>query len=416
MSFASVRAGRVQGTVQIPGSKSFTHRAYVLAAQSDRPCMVVNPLRAADPDATLACLHQLGASIESGDRHVAFRPAHLKAPSTALDVRNAGTGLRLLTSLAAKLATPVTLTGDASLRSRPNAPLLAALRSLGATITGDRDGRAPYTVRGPLRPGPVSLPGGISSQFASALLLVLPMLDGPSTLTLEAPIQSRPYLDITRRCLHDFGIDVDGDATIAIPGAQVPRCERFEVPADWSTAAFPLAAAAITKGKVTASGPRADDPQGDRAILQILASFGALVDAASNTVEGGDLVSPGTIDVAATPDLFPVLCAVAAVARGTTTFVGGAALRDKETDRIHAMATGLALMGIACHETPDGLVVTGGTPAGAEVDAHHDHRIHMAFYVLGLAATGETRILQPESVDISYPGFHADIVALRGAQ
>ncbi len=411
---ATVQPGQVNGTIRIPGSKSFTHRAYVLAAQSDRPCVIVNPLRAADPDATLACLHRLGAHIEMGERHITFHPAHLKAPPGALDCRNAGTGLRLLTALVAKLPAPVALTGDDSLRSRPNGPLLAALRSLGVTIEGDQDGRAPYTVRGPMHAGAASLPGGISSQFASALLLSLPTLDGPSTLRLGAPIHSQPYLDITRRCLTAFGIEINGTDDLAIPGNQVPRCERFDVPADWSTAAFPLAAAAITGGTVTARGPQADDPQGDRAILDHLAAFGAQVDAATNTVIGGPLRSPGKIDVSATPDLFPVLCAVAAVAKGTTTFVGGAALRDKETDRIHAMATGLAQMGIQCTEHPDGLTVTGGTPTGATVDAYHDHRIHMAFYVLGLAASGESHIQQPDSVAISYPGFHADIESLRG--
>ncbi len=414
MIAATVSPGRVAGTVHVPGSKSFTHRAYVLAAQSDRPCTIVNPLRAADPNATLASLHRMGANIELGDRHVTFRPAHLKAPSGPLDLKNAGTGLRLLTALAARLAAPVALTGDRSLCSRPNQPLLDALRGLGVRIDGDRDGRAPYTVRGPMHNGSVSLPGGVSSQFASSLLLSLPMVPGPSTLLLGTPVRSRPYLDITLRCMQAFGIRVEGDGPIAVPGGQVPRCERFEVPADWSTAAFPLAAAAVTGGKVTARGPRAEDPQGDKAILHFLASFGADVDAGSNTVAGGPLNAPGTLDIEATPDLFPILCAVAAIAEGTTTFVGGAALRDKETDRIHAMATGLTQMGIKCHETPDGLVVTGGTPVGAEVDAFHDHRIHMAFYVLGLAASGETRIRQPDCVDISYPGFHADMARLRG--
>ncbi len=415
IALISVTPGIVNGIVSVPGSKSFTHRTYVLAAQSDRPCTIVNPLRAADPDATLAALHHLGAQMEVGPRHVSFVPAALKAPATVLDLQTAGTGLRLVTALAARLAAPVALTGDASLRQRPNGPLLDALRALGAHVEA-RDGRAPYTVRGPIRPGHVTLPAAISSQYASALLLSLPMLEGPSRLILTRPVHSRPYLDITRQCMDAFALRTEGDDDLTIPGAQVPRCPRFEVPADWSTAAFPLAAAAITGGTVTAQGPRPDDLQGDRRILELLASFGAIVDAATNTVSGAPLTSPGTIDIAATPDLFPVLCAVAAVATGTTTFVGGAALRHKETDRIHAMAVGLGRMGIQCLETPDGLVIEGGKPQGAEVDAFDDHRIHMAFYVLGLAAAGETRITHPECVRISYPGFHDDMAALRGAQ
>lgn len=422
----TIHPGTVGGTVRVPGSKSVTHRAYVLAARSDRPVTVADPLRAADPDATLACLHRLGARVHLEQRAVRFDPATWQPPADPLDCRNAGTGLRLLTAQAAIERFPVVLTGDASLRTRPNGPLLDALRRLGAAVDGDRDGRCPYRVEGPMQAGDVRLPPKSSSQFASALLVSLPLLEGPSTVRLDAPVQSRPYLDVTLRTLSDFGVAVhDADASsegrlFSAAGGAVPRAGVVHVPADWSTAAFPLAAAAVTGGKIHVQGPRADDPQGDRAIATLLADFGADVRTGDDavTVEGGPLESPGTIDVAATPDLFPALCAVAACARGTTTFIGGDALRHKESDRIAAMAAGLDAMGIDVRERPDGLVVEGlgsSRPRGAQLASRGDHRIHMALAVLALAADGPSTIDEPGCVDVSYPSFHDALAGLQEA-
>jgi len=410
------------GTVRAPPSKSVTHRAYVLAAQSDVPCTVLRPLRAADPDATLACLHALGARVAPGAGEVAFTPAPPVPPREVLDCRNAGTALRLLLALAARLPFPVTLDGDASLRGRPNGRLLHALEALGAR-TESRDGRAPVTVRGPMGPGSVTLPGGSSSQYASALLLSLPMLDGPSEMRLEPPVASAPYLDVTHDVAAAFGVasaahDEDGARVTRIDGGRRPRAERYLVDGDWSAAAFPLVAAA-SGGPVTVRGLRADSPQGDRAILPLLRRFGLHVHVANDAVTArseGATESPGTVDVRDTPDLFPALAILAAVSRGTTTFTGGAALRRKETDRIAAMAEGLAALGVRAEERPDGLVVhgaRGGIQAG-RVRSHGDHRIHMAFAVAGLLAEGPVDVDDPACAAVSYPSFHADLARLGG--
>lgn len=411
-------AAVAEGTVRVPGSKSVTHRAFVLAAQSDRPCTVARPLRGADTDATLACLHALGARFTLDDDAVRFLPADLVPPTTPLDCRNAGTALRLLTAAAARQAFPVAFTGDASLRTRPNAPLHAALRGLGATVTGD--GTAPFTVQGPLHAGAVRLGPGVSSQYASALLLALPLLAGDSTLTLDAPVASAPYLDVTLAVVDAFHLRIDDLPTapgrrFAIHGGDVPRAAAFAVEGDWSTAAFPFAAAAVTQGRVTVQGLDPDSRQGDRAVLDHLRAFGCRVhEGAGITVEGGPLESPGVLDVAPTPDLFPALCVLAAVAKGTTTFTGGAALRSKESDRIHAMAQGLAGLGIRTEERPDGLVVHGGTPHGGSVHACDDHRVHMAFRILALAADADVHVDGAASAAVSYPAFHQDLAALTG--
>jgi 3-phosphoshikimate 1-carboxyvinyltransferase len=409
-----VRPGRIEGTVTAPPSKSLTHRAFLLAAQSATPCTVQVPLLADDTRATLSCLLALGARVHlDPDRPdaVQFLPAPLRPGAQALDCRNSGTTLRLLSATAARFGQPVTLAGDDSLRARPNGPLHDALRSLGATVDA-RDGKAPVTIRGPIRPGHVRLPAAGSSQFASALLLALPFLPGPSTLTLAPPVPSGPYLDLTLEVAGAFGVAIRRDGNqFEVPGGATASADSFRVEGDWSAAAFHVAAAAVTGGRATVQGLRADSRQGDRAILGLLRSFGATVRDA--TVEAGVLQSPGTLDVAATPDLFPVLAVVAACARGTTTFTGGDSLRHKESDRIAAMADGLRRLGADARETPDGLVVSGGTPLrGATLSSRGDHRIHMALCVAALAAEGPSTLDGPASAAVSYPGFHADLAAL----
>lgn len=401
--------------LRMPGSKSQTHRAYLLAAQSERPCTVTDPLRGADTDATLGCLHRLGHRFGIEERAVAFLPSNPAPPMESLDCRNAGTALRLLMGTVARHPFPSVLDGDASLRGRPNRPLIEALRTLGANVRGDDT--APLTVSGPISPGNVALPARTSSQFASSLLLSLPMLDGPSTLQLEPPVSSRPYIDLTLDVAAHFGlrIEPDGD-TFHIPGGDRPAADHVPIEGDWSTAAFPLVAAAITGTSVRLDGLRPDSRQGDRVILDHLSAFGCTVSSSEHVeVHGGPLESPGSIDVAATPDMFPALCILAANARGTTTFTGGHALRSKESDRIRAMAAGLAACGVTVQEHEDGLTVQGGRLSGGSVHAFDDHRIHMAFAVANLAADGNVEVDGADSARVSYPGFHADLAALQEA-
>ncbi|HUR61471.1 MAG TPA: 3-phosphoshikimate 1-carboxyvinyltransferase [Candidatus Thermoplasmatota archaeon] len=416
-----VSPGRVDGTLAAPSSKSVTHRAYLLAAQSEVACRVDSPLQSGDTDAMLACLTALGAAATVEAGHVGFTPRDLHAPRDALDCGNSGTALRLLTATVARLADETRLTGDASLRSRPNASLLHALTRLGASISDAGDGRAPLRVRGPIRAGSTALPRSVSSQFTSALLLSLPFLEGDSALELEGQTPSRPYVDLTLGLARAAGLrrgEPGGPqgGRFLVPGAQRVTTRAIRVEGDWSGAAFPLAAAAVTGGCVAVTGLDAASLQGDRAIVPLLRRFGARVTAGAGQVscEGGPLVGVVDLDVSQTPDLFPVLAVVAACARGTTRLTGGAALRHKETDRIRAMSEGLRAMGIRTREHPDGLEVTGGPLAGAPVDAQGDHRIHMAFVVAGLAAQGRTTVTDAGSAVVSYPRFHRDLGRLGG--
>lgn len=409
-----VRPGAVSGHIRIPGSKSVTHRAFLLASQSIQPCTVRNPLLSGDTRATLNCLMTLGARFHfdaEAPEHIQFLPAALIPARPALDCANSGTTLRLLAGTVARLGQPTTLTGDASLMKRPNGDLLAALRNLGATIS-DNAGRAPLTVRGPIRSGVVTLPGPTSSQFASSLLLTLPFVQGDSTVAMQSPISSSPYLDVTKDVAQEAGLTItekaDNGRTFYVPGGQEVNAPTLKVDGDWSTAAVPLVAAAVSGGSMTVSGLNPASHQGDRRIVELLQQFGAkaMFTGDGAKIEGGALAGVATIDIAQTPDLFPLLCVLAAASRGSTSFTGGAALRVKETDRIHAMAEGLRQFGIEVQETPDGLHVQGGNMVGAAVSSYGDHRIHMALAIAALTAKGHSTINEPLTAGVSFPGFH----------
>ncbi len=419
---ASIHAATATGTVRIPGSKSFTHRAYLLASQSTTPCTVVAPLQSADTGATLQGLLSMGSRFDIRAAATHFSPATFHAPHGLVDCHNSGTTLRLLTGTAARFPWPTAFTGDGSLINRPNGPLLDALQSMGVRIDGGAGGHAPFQITGPLQPGDITLPPQISSQYGSSLLLSLPMLEGPSVLRLQKPIASAPYLEITLEVARAFGLTIqveeeDNARIYHIPGSQTPNSKSYTVEPDWSTAAFPLAAAAITQGHVTIPGITPKSNQGDSAILAHLQAFGAHVEIAPGgvSIQGAPLQSPGSIDVQDTPDLFPILAVVAATAQGVTTFTGGQSLRHKESDRIHAMATALTAMGAKVTEHPDGMVINGGHPLqGTRVEAHNDHRIHMALCIAGLTADGRTEVTGRSSVTVSHRNFHDQLQILTG--
>jgi len=295
-------------------------------------------------------------------------------------------------------------------------PLLDALYGLGADARSlGGDGRPPLHVRGPLLGGEVSISGSVSSQFLSSLLLACPLAPGATTLHVLPPILSEPYVDVTRHMMHVFGAAVEARGNdFAIPGGQRYFPADFVVPGDFSSAAFPLVAAAITAGDVTVDGLDLAAPQGDRKIADILGAFGASVAQRPDAVRvrGGSLEAQ-TVDVSATPDLFPVLAVLATQARGTSRFVNGAQLRIKESDRIETTVAFLRAMGADVAGTPDGCVVRGPAAlTGAEVDSQGDHRILMAAAVAGLVAGGPVEITDPWCFRVSYPSFLDDLRAL----
>jgi 3-phosphoshikimate 1-carboxyvinyltransferase len=383
---------------------------------------VHQPLLTGDGRSTLDALGVLGACVDWTEPTLCFTDS-TRAPLSpvTLDCGNSGTTLRLLCGQAARSGQPVTLSGDASLRRRPNAPLLDALGQLGVEVVSD-GGCAPIIVTGPLRSGLVRLSGQLSSQFVSSLLLALPFLEGDSQIEVTGPIASRPYLNLTTAIASAFGVEWHEEALgegvrFHVPGRQSPRVIEFTVEGDWSAAAFPLVAAAVRGQPLRLTGLQEHSPQGDRALVDLLGCFGLDLDWEDDVLVllGGDLHAAGLLDLSDTPDLFPPLCALAACAPGMTRLTATRNLRAKESDRISAMATALKVLGVHVEELEHGLVVTGGALHGGQVDTRSDHRVHMALAAVGSVAKNPVVLNHPECVEISYPFFHEHLSRIEGA-
>jgi len=407
---------RVSGTIRAPPSKSVTHRAVVLAALSSGSSQIRRPLRSQDTNATLDGVEAFGAHVARDRVSVRVDGDSLRVPNGPVDARNSGTTLRLLAGVASLLPGATTLTGDSSLRKRPMGPLLDALRALGAgAISLGGDGRPPVEIRGTLRGGSASLPGDVSSQFLSSLLLAGPLAAQGVEIRVIPPIRSEPYIKLTVQMMRWFGVDVTADDGLyRTSGGQRYRATDTDVPGDFSSAAFPLVASAITDGDVTVTGLDVDGPLGDRKIVDILRAFGASIEVSGDRVraQGGPLVAQ-TVDIGDTPDLFPILAVLASQARGESRFVNGRHLRFKESDRIEATVSLLLGLGGRAKPTDDGCLVSGPTRLlGGSVDARGDHRILMAAAVAGLVARGAVDVSDPWSFRVSYPSFLEDFLAL----
>ncbi|MGB3945067.1 MAG: 3-phosphoshikimate 1-carboxyvinyltransferase [Methanothrix sp.] len=411
---ASVERSQVSGEVAVPPSKSYTHRAITISALG--PGGSVNrPLLSADTRATIAAAEALGARIEGEEQlMVAGVSGEPSTPDDVIGVDNSGTTLRIISAVAA-LTDGAVLTGDASIRRRPNGPLLKSLNDLGAeAFSIKKNDCAPLVVRGRIRGGRTVLDGRVSSQFLSALLISCPLAEDDTEIVIDGELKSRPYAEITLEMLEEAGAEVETDfERFFIPGGQRYRLEDYTVPGDFSSASYLLAAAAVTGSRLAVRGLR-PSRQGDSAIVSILRDMGAKI---SWDQEKGDLVIDGgdlegvEVDASLTPDLVPTIAVLGSLARGKTVVKNAEHVRHKETDRLSAMAMELSKMGADIEERPDGLVIEGGRLEGARVSGHHDHRIVMALTVAGLAA-GDTRIDTAESVSVSYPSFFEDMARI----
>jgi len=385
----------------------------VLGALTHDRFTLRNPLLSEDTEATLDALFALGADIRGNAHGVRIHSEELRPAPGVIDARNSGTTIRLIAGIASLLPAKTTLTGDASLVRRPMAPLVDALVQLGARCSylGSL-GCPPVAIHGPITGPRADVPGGVSSQFVSSLLIACTQKHGPTEIAVSGELRSRPYVDITLEMLREFGADVEeAGGGFVIPGEQTLSKDSFTVPGDYSSASFPLAAAAVTGGDVTVKGLARDSPQGDRAIVQHLSDFGARVTVATDSVRVvGDRLHGVDIDVRHTPDLFPILAVLGAVAEGRTVLKGGESLKDKESDRIATTTQFLREMGARITPRPDGCEIEGGeTLHGARVETHGDHRILMAASVAALAASSETAIADNSSYRVSYPGFVRDM-------
>jgi 3-phosphoshikimate 1-carboxyvinyltransferase len=409
----------VHGEVPVPGSKSIANRALVAAALADGDSTLTNVPAGDDTVAMLDCLAGLGVSVDGsgGDIvRVAGSGGTMHPTASRLDARLAGTTSRFVTALAALADRPVTVDGEPALRARPMGELHEALTVLGASIDhGAAAGRLPVTITGPLRRGgTVSLRGDVSSQFVTALMLVAPLLDGGLRIELTSPLVSLPYVRLTAWVMGVFGagpVDVGGRHVAVPPGRY--RGTDLAVEADASSASYPLAVAAVAGGEVVVPGLSTDSPQGDIAIAELLAAMGCDVDTSTGGLrvrrDGEQPLRGIDVELAAMSDLVPTVAAVAVTAATPTVIRGVGFIRAKESDRLGGLAAELTKTGARVRVTEDGLAiepVPGGVASlhGATLHTHHDHRLAMAFAVLGAAVDG-VAIDDPAVVAKSWPGF-----------
>ncbi len=405
----------VTGTIQSSPSKSYSHRALVLALLADGRSNIKNVLLSGDTVATYQAVQAFGARTTVKGDTVVVDGGRLCCPDNEIDAANSGTTIRIMMGIASLLPCQVVLTGDDSLRRRPMQPLIDALNELGVKCSSkDGNGRAPILVQGPNRGETAHIPGDISSQFISSLLISAPRKEVGTEIVLTTPLKSRPYVDITMGMMRWFGAEVERtDEGFYVPGRQRYEACSYRVPGDYSSAAFPLVAGALTGGVVVA-GLDPDDHQGDRVIVDILREFGAGIKQGGTTVRAWPGELEGTeVDLADAPDLFPIVALLGTQACGTTTISNAEHLRIKESDRIHATTEFLRAMGGEIEEKKDGCVVNGPTPlTGAKVDSLNDHRILMAAAVAGLIAEGTTTITNGDCFNVSYPKFLDDMRSL----
>ena len=410
----AVRPGPLRGRVEIPASKSVAHRAMIAAALADRPTQIVLNAVNDDLTATAACLNALGAACERTDFGYRIDPAAQEknvcgaaenasgatdlceiASFPTLDCGESGSTLRFLLPVAAALGREARFVGHGRLPERPHDVLLDAMAAHGATADARR---LPLQLHGRLRGGTFALPGNVSSQYITGLLMALPLCAGDSVIRLTTRLESAPYVNLTLRALADFGIRAE-----TLPdGWRIPGGQRYHSPGrvvvegDWSGAAFWLAANALGS-RVECGNLDEASAQGDRAIRPLLNRLGS------------------EIDVSECPDLLPALAVAAAGFPGRTALVGAARLRLKESDRLASVAALLRALGCAVDEGAESLTIHGGAPlTGGTVDGCGDHRIVMAAAVAATAASSPVTILGAQAVAKSYPDFFRDFEALGG--
>ncbi len=421
----------LQAEFRVPGDKSMSHRAAILGALADGPCVVRNFLPSEDCLNTLHAMAALGARHEVLESLPGYGPTQivihgqamrLSAPAAPLDCGNSGTGMRLLAGLLAGQAFTSELFGDASLSSRPMGRITVPLGQMGAVIEtrGEKPGCAPLVIRGTaLQPISYDMPVA-SAQVKSAILLAGMFTPGRTTV-----IQPADTRDHTERMAASFGVRTERDGqAISIEGGQVPTACEFTVPGDISSAAFWLVAAAALPGSRLLIKDVGLNPT-RTAILNVLVRMGAhLVETVhSDTGEPighveihGTQLTGTTLLAAEIPNLIdeiPVLAVAAALAQGRTIIRHARELRVKETDRITTTVNNLRAMGGRVEEFEDGMEIEGGHPLhGAVIESFGDHRIAMAFAIAGLFASGETVIRDTACVNTSYPGFAHHLQAI----
>lgn len=414
----------INGSVKAPPSKSYSHRAVIISSLAEGTSKLYDVLYSEDVLASINACKSLGAKIVKKDNYLEVIGTGGEMHNNsfeAIDLANSGTTLRIMTSVASLSDNSVIFTGDDSLKTRPMGPLLNALDELGIKTSSTNE-KAPITIEPGFPGGKVGIMGNMSSQFISSILISSPLSDEGVELEVFPEFVSKPYVDMTLSVMEKFNINVEsvkysrheeckedfqscfGEKFKVVP--QKYNSTDYTVEGDYSSASYLLAAVAIAGGKITVQNLFADSKQGDKLIISILEEMGCSIriNEGSVTIESdGNLKAVPEINLSNAPDLLLTVAILAAVAEGETKITGIAHARLKETDRIATTASELKKLNCVLEEYDDYLVITGKTITGGVVESHKDHRLAMAFSLLGLKEAVEVE--DGECFDVSFPDF-----------
>lgn len=405
----------LSGTVSVPPSKSAAHRAIICAALADG-ISTIKPIELSnDITATIECMKQLGADIRMNRNILTVNGNNIfSVKSAMLDCGESGSTLRFLIPVAAVGGICTSFIGHGKLPERPIGVYTDCLPQKG--VRCGTKGGLPLTISGTLKSGIYEVPGNISSQFITGLLLSLPLISGDSEIRLTSPAQSVGYINMTIDIMKDFGVNVEEtDNGWYIKGNQRYRPQIFSVEGDWSQAAFFMTAAAIGS-EISIDNLRMDSTQGDKKCIEIYRLLGADIKEENGTI----VMKPGKLhgielDAADIPDMVPAFSVAAALAQGRTIIKGAGRLRIKECDRLAAMCDGLTRLGAAVQETEDGLIIDGiNRFNGGFTEGYNDHRIVMSLACASVRADEPITISDMESINKSYPSFFEDFKSLGG--
>lgn len=411
----------LDAVVRVPGSKSYTQRAIVIAALAEGDSLLTNPLLSEDTLLLAEALRRFGARVQiEGDR-MAIRGTggRIASPGQAIALGNNGTAMRLLSGVAALGEGPIVLTGGRRLCERPMGQLLSALAGQGVDVHTEQDrGTPPVTIRGGrLAGGKIVLRDIASSQYVSSLLIAAPYAEENSVIVLEGRIPSLPYIGLTLETMGAFGAAVahDGEGRYLVSNTLRYRGREYAIEGDVSSASYFFLAAALLAGRIRVENMAPQTRQGDSGFVDLLAGLGCEViqDEQGLEVRGGKLpAGEMAFDMSRMPDIVPTLAILLALRPGRSTIRNVGHLRLKECDRIEALVRELGKTGISAEAVGEDLVITGGTPHGALIETYDDHRIAMSFAIMGLAVPG-IRIAGESCVGKSFPDFWTALDSLR---
>lgn len=411
----SIEKSEISGVTPTPPSKSYTIRGLMCASLARGRSDILQPLRSDDTDAAFSVLRKIGVRIRPEDSCWQVKGDNYHEPSEDLFCGDSATTLRLMTAFGSLIPGTCRLTAGPTLITRPIKILVDALKQWGVDISCQGD-TAPIVIKGgKVRGGLTELPGNISSQYVSALLLLAPLAEDKAMIRLTAPLESTPYVLMTIECLRSFGILIKyADDLREFEGfPQSYKPTRYKVEGDWSSASYLLGLGAVA-GEIEVKNLNLQSLQGDKAIVALLRDMGVSIEASAGSIKvKKNKLKAVKKNLNNCIDLLPTAGVLAAVAQGKSEFTGIQRARLKESDRIKAVKEGLERAGIEVVEEPDRMLITGGKLRPATIDSKNDHRIAMAFSLLG-AAVGGITVEGAECVSKTYPDYWNILRSLGG--